>query len=127
MKRVLSLALHDVYRSHPSESGFPGRAADRYKLTLAEFDAQIAGLARVRRDRPILVTEVPSGLAAVVPFTMTVDDGGLSYYTTVAERLEVRGWRGHCFVTTGAIGHPGFLDGRQIRELHARGHVIGSH
>ena len=51
----------------------------------------------------------------------------LPLYTTVADRLEALGWRGHCFVTTGAIGRPGFLDSRQIRELRARGHVVGSH
>ena len=126
MTRVVSLLFHDVYETHPSESGFLGHAADRYKLTVAEFDAQLTGLARRRNDRPILVTE-SSPERSRVPFAITVDDGGVSYYTTVAERLEVHGWRGHCFVTTGMIGKPGFLDERQIRNLHRRGHVIGSH
>ena len=127
MKRLLSLLLHDVYRSHSSESGFLGPAADRYKLSLAEFDAQLAGLARVRKDRPILMTNEAAPDSEEVPFAITVDDGGFSYYTIVAERLEALGWRGHCFVTSGAIGRPGFLEARQIRELHARGHAIGSH
>jgi peptidoglycan/xylan/chitin deacetylase (PgdA/CDA1 family) len=61
------------------------------------------------------------------PFLITVDDGGLSYYTVVADRLEALGWRGHCFVSTDFIGQRGFLDARQLRELDARGHVIGSH
>jgi peptidoglycan/xylan/chitin deacetylase (PgdA/CDA1 family) len=127
MRHLLSLLLHDVYRSHPAESGFPGRAADRYKLSFAEFDRQISELAEVRKDRPMLVTgEVPP-YSDGGPFAITVDDGGLSYYSTVADRLEALGWRGHCFVTTGAIGCSGFLDARQIRELRARGHVIGSH
>ena len=126
MTRVVSLLFHDVYETHPSESGFQGLAADRYKLTVAEFDAQLAGLARQRTDRPILVTEsLPE--RSRVPYAITVDDGGVSYYTRVAERLEARGWRGHCFVTTGMIGQPGFLDARQIRDLHRRGHIIGSH
>jgi peptidoglycan/xylan/chitin deacetylase (PgdA/CDA1 family) len=34
---------------------------------------------------------------------------------------------GYCFVTTGYIAKPGFLNRHQIRELDARGHVIGSH
>jgi peptidoglycan/xylan/chitin deacetylase (PgdA/CDA1 family) len=127
MSRLLSLLLHDVYRSHPAESGFPGRAADRYKLSLAEFDRQMAELAEVRKDRAMLVTEEVSPRFDGGPFAITVDDGGLSYYTIVAERLESLGWRGHCFVTTGAIGCSGFLDAPQIRELRARGHVIGSH
>jgi hypothetical protein len=125
--RLLTLMLHDVYRSHPSESGFPGRAADGYKLSVAEFEAQITGLARARTDRPILVTGEAPSQSPAVPFAITADDGGVSYYTTVADRIEALGWRGHCFVTTGAIGRPGFLGAQQIRELHSRGHVIGSH
>jgi peptidoglycan/xylan/chitin deacetylase (PgdA/CDA1 family) len=58
---------------------------------------------------------------------MTFDDGGASYYTVVADRLEAFGWRGHCFIPTSKIGSAGFLDKRQIVELRARGHVIGSH
>src|SRR5690606_31235253 len=54
-------------------------------------------------------------------------DGGESYYTAIAERLERRGWTGHCFVSTNFIGQRGFLDRRQIRALADRGHVIGSH
>ena len=61
------------------------------------------------------------------PFLITVDDGGVSYHTMLADRLEALGWRGHCFVPTDAIGSCGFLDAAQIRELDARGHVIGSH
>jgi peptidoglycan/xylan/chitin deacetylase (PgdA/CDA1 family) len=45
----------------------------------------------------------------------------------LGDRLEALGWRGHCFVSTDAIGSRGFLDAAQIRELDARGHVIGSH
>jgi peptidoglycan/xylan/chitin deacetylase (PgdA/CDA1 family) len=58
---------------------------------------------------------------------ITVDDGGLSYYTVVADRLEQLGWRGHCFVSSRFIGTRGFMDGRQLRELDARGHAIGTH
>jgi peptidoglycan/xylan/chitin deacetylase (PgdA/CDA1 family) len=58
---------------------------------------------------------------------LTFDDGGVSYYTVAAERLEALGWRGHCFVSTDFIGRRGFVDAAQIRDLDARGHVIGSH
>jgi peptidoglycan/xylan/chitin deacetylase (PgdA/CDA1 family) len=51
----------------------------------------------------------------------------VSYHTIIAGRLEQRGWRGHCFVSTDFIGRRGFLDADQIRDLDARGHVIGSH
>jgi peptidoglycan/xylan/chitin deacetylase (PgdA/CDA1 family) len=58
---------------------------------------------------------------------LTFDDGALSTFTCVAPELEKLGWRGHFFVTVNWIGCAGFLDRQQIRELHRRGHVIGSH
>jgi peptidoglycan/xylan/chitin deacetylase (PgdA/CDA1 family) len=58
---------------------------------------------------------------------MTFDDGGVSAWTTVAERLEGRGWRGHFFIATDFINTPGVLSSEQIRDLHRRGHVVGSH
>jgi peptidoglycan/xylan/chitin deacetylase (PgdA/CDA1 family) len=126
MTRLLSLLFHDVYQHDPLGSGFAGAIADRYKLTLTAFDAQLAGLARVRDDAPLLASS-PQPDRRGVPFAITVDDGGVSYYTLLADRLEARGWRGHCLVTTGCIGRPGFVGAAQIRELHARGHVIGTH
>ena len=42
--RAISLLFHDVYVGHPDESGFISDAANRYKLTLADFDAQLAGV-----------------------------------------------------------------------------------
>ena len=58
---------------------------------------------------------------------VTFDDGGISAFTTVADILEEAGWRGHFFVTASYIGRRSFLNVDQIRELHRRGHVIGSH
>lgn len=107
---LVSLLFHDVYLEDPRESGFPSAAADRYKLRLPDFEAQLDGLKDIGRT-----------------FTITVDDGGVSYYTLMADRLEARGWRAHCFVSTGMIDRPAFLSPGQIRELDARGHVIGSH
>ena len=128
--RVISLLFHDVYVSHPDESGFASDAANRYKLTLADFDAQLAGVDAVRSDLPIAATETAIRVepdSARVPFLVTVDDGGVSYHQWIAERLERRGWRGHCFVSTDHIGRRGFLGVDQIRNLAARGHLIGSH
>jgi peptidoglycan/xylan/chitin deacetylase (PgdA/CDA1 family) len=125
--RLLTLLFHDVYEADPSESGFSEPGAERYKLTRPAFEAQLGGLHRARGDRPLLATELPPLSPVGAPFAVTVDDGGVSYYTIVADRLEALGWRGHCFVTTGMIGRPGFLDGARIRELHRRGHLIGSH
>lgn len=127
MNRLLSLLFHDVYTRAPSESGFLGLAADRYKLSTAQFERQLAGLARARSDAPVIVDgSAATGLRRGA-FAITVDDGGVSFYTQVAERLEALGWRAHCFVTTGCVGRSGFLDRAQIRELHGRGHAMGSH
>src|SRR5215468_10703903 len=94
--QVVSLLFHDVYAASPRESGFESPAADRYKLSVRVFDAQLEGLARVE-------SAVPH--SALITF----DDGGASYYTIAAERLEARGWRGHCFVSTDFINRRGFL------------------
>ncbi len=129
MTRIVSLLFHDVFVREPSESGFSSASADRYKLGLDAFDRQLAHLARSStRGSPVLLTDLTSGSHRTrTRFVMTFDDGGVSYYTTVAPRLEAWGWRGHCFVTTDWIGRRGFLSARQIRELDARGHAIGTH
>jgi peptidoglycan/xylan/chitin deacetylase (PgdA/CDA1 family) len=130
--RAISLLFHDVYLDHPDESGFTSEAANRYKLRLSDFDAQLAGVDAVRSDAPLMASAMfrlgdgasPEG---TVPFLVTVDDGGSAFHTCIAGRLEQLGWRGHCFVTTDCIGRRGFLTRRQIRELADRGHIIGSH
>lgn len=110
--RGITLLFHDVYLRHPDESGFPSEAAHRYKLQLKAFEAQLAGIAAVRSE---------------LPLSITFDDGGVSYYTAAADRLEAHGWRGRCFVSTDMIGDRAFLTPSQMRELDARGHAIGSH
>lgn len=127
--RAVSLLFHDVYETSADESGFLSAAANRYKLQLADFDAQLEGVAEVRDDVPVLVASCVRDSVAWAgnPFSITVDDGGVSYHTIIAGRLEQRGWRGHCFVSTDFIGQRGFLTTEQIRDLDARGHVIGSH
>jgi peptidoglycan/xylan/chitin deacetylase (PgdA/CDA1 family) len=138
--RAISLLFHDVYVADPAESGFVSDAANRYKLPVAEFDAQLEHIAGVRADAPVRIGGLrQSGHAGVVahgaggsteqnrPYTITFDDGGVSYHTLIADRVEARGWRGHCFVSTDFIGQRGFLDTAQLRDLDARGHVIGSH
>lgn len=150
MTRAISLLFHDVYASNPAESGFVSDAANRYKLSIEAFEAQLDGVARVRTDSPVVIdgtdedsdrSSVATADAAAIsaplrslrldspglPWLITFDDGGVSYHTVIADRLEARGWRGHCFVTTNQIGQLGFLDTAQLRELDARGHVIGSH
>lgn len=105
----VSLLFHDVFVSDPHESGFNSPAADRYKLSIDEFDRQMGESNVLDAAR------------------LTFDDGGVSFYTIVADKLEARGMHAYCFVTTDYIGRAGFLDAARIRELDRRGHVIGTH
>jgi hypothetical protein len=50
--RPVSLLFHDVYESDPRESGFRSPAADRYKLSVPQFEAQLDGLAELRIPNP---------------------------------------------------------------------------
>lgn len=113
MEPIVFLLFHDVYVSDPRESGFASPAADRYKLSVAQFERELRGLASVQQR--------------AMPFALTFDDGGVSFYTCIADRLEALGWRGYCLISTDYIDRPAFLSRSHIRELHRRGHVIGSH
>lgn len=122
--RISSIMYHDVVRSGDfSSSGFEGAHADIYKLDAGVFDAHLKALAdagvgsldaRYLKDQDNRVA-------------ITFDDGGESAYTVAADILERYGFRGHFFVATDFIGTETFLKPEQIRELHERGHVIGSH
>jgi peptidoglycan/xylan/chitin deacetylase (PgdA/CDA1 family) len=110
----ISLLFHDVFLSDPCESGFTLKAADRYKLSVREFEAQLGALGA-------------AGALGESGATFTFDDGGVSFYTIAADRLEACGVRAHCFVSTDFIGQSRFLTAAQIRTLDERGHVIGTH
>jgi peptidoglycan/xylan/chitin deacetylase (PgdA/CDA1 family) len=113
----VSLLFHDVFVSDPRESGFVSPAADRYKLTAGEFLAQLRALRATARP----------GADEANPVVLTFDDGGISFYTVVADALEAHGFRAYCFVTTDFIGQPRFLSAAQLRDLDSRGHIIGTH
>src|SRR5437868_6065133 len=105
---LVSLLFHDVYRIDPRESGFCSPGADRYKLSTDRFAAQLDGVAAARDDSPILATDCSFAAAArEFPFVITVDDGGSSYRQSIADELELRGWRGHAFVSTDFVGRTG--------------------
>jgi len=128
-RRVISLMYHDVVeRGAHQASGFGSADAALYKLEPEEFGRHLAAISKVVTERPILVTQLMAGGAGPArPWMMTFDDGGVSSYTPIADQLEALGWRGHFFISTDYIGAPAFMSHKQIRELHRRGHVIGSH
>jgi peptidoglycan/xylan/chitin deacetylase (PgdA/CDA1 family) len=133
MTRIIALEYHDVVSAGDfSSSGFSGPGADSYKLTTAAFDAHLAAIAATGTHAGVRADEMlPSsdGSTSEEPprVLLTFDDGGRSALTEIAPRLEALGWRGHFFMTTSRIEAPGFLGASDLRELHARGHVIGSH
>jgi hypothetical protein len=57
---------------------------------------------------------------------LTFDDGG-KRALHAAEQLNLRGWKGHFFLTTSLIGSRTFLDVGAVRYLYTCGYLIGSH
>lgn len=104
-----------------------GADADIYKLAAPEFRRHIGTIAQRLRSRPITAPELLAEPPVENPVLLTFDDGGVSAVTYVADLLDVLGWKAHFLITTSRITTRGFLDRTQIRELHQRGHVIGSH
>jgi peptidoglycan/xylan/chitin deacetylase (PgdA/CDA1 family) len=118
---------HDVVEpGQEDSSGFPGPSAARYKLTTSTFRQHLAVLAGALPAPPSTAAELLTRSGAK-QMLITFDDGGRSAAEPIADLLEERRWRGHFLVTTGRIGTPPFLSSEQIRNLHRRGHVIGSH
>jgi peptidoglycan/xylan/chitin deacetylase (PgdA/CDA1 family) len=102
-------------------SGFPGEGAHVYKLRREDFARHLDAIAAAG-PAVQTVRELKGS-----PVLLTFDDGGVSFHHPIADLLEGRGWRGHFFITTDRIGTPGFLSESEVRDLHRRGHVIGSH
>lgn len=127
--RAATLLYHDVVPvNDPETSGFTGGVANRYKLTQEAFDSHLRAIVGLPLLHCATATQVlTSETSPTCPCLLTFDDGGVSALTEVADRLESLGWRGHFFITTNRIGQPGFLSAEQIRELHRRGHIIGTH
>ena len=126
--RLVTLEYHDlIVDGAPDTSGFPGAAAASYKLGDDEFLRHLEAFAA----RGGIGVDVRDALRATdatqpLPVVLTFDDGGSSALR-IADHLDRFGWRGHFFIATDCIGRAGFLSDAGVRELHARGHVVGSH
>jgi peptidoglycan/xylan/chitin deacetylase (PgdA/CDA1 family) len=117
-----TLMYHDIApRGHGDTVGFAGPLAARYKLDPQDFEAHLDAVAATGAQVGTLAGSEPAPAVA-----LTFDDGGASA-PLAAEALERRGWRGHFFVTSSQIDTSGFMSADELRELSARGHVIGSH
>lgn len=119
--RIPALMYHDVVApGHADASGFPGAAAASYKLDVDNFRAHLDALGDTGlRFGSVLGADCGDVL-------LTFDDGGASV-TAIAEALQARGMIGHFLITTARIDTPAFASRAQIRQLHAGGHVVGSH
>jgi peptidoglycan/xylan/chitin deacetylase (PgdA/CDA1 family) len=107
--RARSIMYHDVVENGDfASSGFPGEGAHVYKLRREDFEQHLAAIG----NREVM---------------LTFDDGGVSFLHPIADLLEARGRRGYFFITTDRIGTAGFLSADEVRELHRRGHFVGSH
>jgi peptidoglycan/xylan/chitin deacetylase (PgdA/CDA1 family) len=129
MMHALTLLFHDaVPEGRWDESGFVGADADLYKLECAAFHRHLEAIRRKLKGQFATAPQLLAGTLTNDPcFLLSFDDGGVSAATHIADMLEEFGWRGHFLITAGRVGTAGFLDAAQIRDLHGRGHVIGSH
>ena len=117
--KAITIAYHDVLDGQRAAPG------DVYTLDLKQFRNHL--LAIEQRHCPLATIRRFRRWAEDVPVFLTFDDGASGGYTCCAGALEQHQWRGHFFITTDWIGRPGYMNREQIRELHDRGHVIGSH
>ncbi len=126
--RAISLLYHDVISGDdPDDSGFEGTDAAEYKLSRDEFSTHLQAIKADLQTPVITVHGLDTATSGGPPVLLTFDDGGSSAWEYIAPMLEVHGWPGCFFVTTDYIDRPAFLSREQIRDLHARGHMIGSH
>jgi peptidoglycan/xylan/chitin deacetylase (PgdA/CDA1 family) len=117
--------FHDVVDGGEwDNSGFAGPAPATYKLSRADFAEHLGA---IHAALPELTTPLADRWDRTPAVFLTFDDGGVTAYDPTAALLESYGWRGHFLVTTARIGTRGFLTRGQVRELHQRGHSIGSH
>jgi peptidoglycan/xylan/chitin deacetylase (PgdA/CDA1 family) len=127
--RPTALIYHDVLADGgPDDSGFPGADALSYKLTEQQFHRHLELIAAALGGRaPLCLPDVAAANTAEGALVLTFDDGGASAPTRIMCALRERSWRAHFFVITDFIGAAGFVTVQGLRELHAAGHVVGSH
>ena len=124
----IALAYHDIVDGDLDASGFRGPGPANYKIDVATFREHVEQLAAV--IDPVVVTgaaDLDRAAARERIAFLTFDDGGISASSLIADVLEANGMRGMFFIATDYIGTDGFISATQLRDLHARGHAIGSH
>jgi len=127
-QRVITLLYHDVISGTDSDvSGFCGANPAEYKLSVDEFESHLRAISSALEGQVATPGDISRLTFTTPPVLLSFDDGGVSAYEQIAPMLETCGWRGCFFITTDRIDTPAFISREQIKELHQRGHVIGSH
>jgi peptidoglycan/xylan/chitin deacetylase (PgdA/CDA1 family) len=121
--RVATFMYHEI-TDDPTDSGFQRRAARPFTCSRATFAGHLQEIEASALTPQLVPTLDPTKTGRGL--LLTFDDGGRSALYA-ADELERRGWKGHFFVVTGRVGERTFLSAAGIRQLHAAGHLVGSH
>ena len=120
----VAVGFHDIVAARSLALPIAPGHSTVYTLGAVEFREHLQAIRARAGNRGIARIDC---CAAGGSLLLTFDDGAIGSYVYAAPELERLHWPGHFFVTTNWIGRPGFLDRQKIRELHERGHLIGSH
>jgi peptidoglycan/xylan/chitin deacetylase (PgdA/CDA1 family) len=104
--------------------GSPGQRS--YSVPLEEFDSHLRAIEQGLGVAPSTCWQLGQDQRPDRSWALTFDDG-LESALGASEIVESLGWRAHFFIVTGSVGRPGFMTREQVRDLHARGHIVGSH
>ena len=120
----LAIGFHDIVAARSCAHPIAAGHSTVYTLGAAQFHTHLEAIRAHAGFRGVSrIDRCGAGRNVLLTF----DDGAFGSYAYAAPELERLYWPGHFFVTTDWIGRAGFLDRRQIRDLHERGHLIGSH
>jgi peptidoglycan/xylan/chitin deacetylase (PgdA/CDA1 family) len=61
------------------------------------------------------------------PIILTFDDGSATVFSNALPIMQKYNFVGTVYIVSNYIGIPNYMDGEQIRELHANGWEVGSH
>lgn len=76
----------------------------------------------------MMVVVAPSAQAATAPTIVSITfDDGLSEQNAAAEILHKHGLRGTFYISSGAVGTPGYFEHGDLTRLASLGHEIGGH
>lgn len=114
---IINLMYHDVFVHDTNESGFQRGRDLPYKMNASMFEKHVKSISDYCEFTHLSKNHV----------VFTFDDGGKSFHQVIAPILEKYGFKGLFFITTKYVGTNTFLNEEEIRDLHSRGHIIGSH